>query len=68
MIREVRNIDDKTTLYFDAQTPYEAMTKLIYYLKTIDGRNSKNLQINKTESNRFLYLIYKDKTYTTRME
>lgn len=68
MIRAVQNIDDNKTLYFDAQTAYEAMTKLIYYLNTIDGKNAKNLTINKTESNRFPYVIYKGKTYSTKME
>lgn len=68
MIRAVQNIDDNKTLYFDAQTAYEAMTKLVYYLNTIDGRNARNLQKNKTESNRFLFLIYKGKTYSTKME
>ena len=68
MIRAVQNIDDNITLYFDAQTAYEAMTKLIYYLGVIDGRNAKNLTINKTESDRFLYVIYKGKTYSTKME
>lgn len=68
MIRAVQNIDDNRTLYFDALTAYEAMTKLVYYLKTIDGRNTQTLVINKTESNRFLYLIYKGKTYSTKME
>jgi hypothetical protein len=68
MIRAVQNIDDNKTLYFDAKTAYEAMSKLIYYLNTIDGRNAKNLTINKTESNRFLYVIYNGKTYSTKME
>lgn len=68
MIRAVQNIDDNKTLYFDALTAYEAMTKLIYYLKTTNGRDTQNLTINKTESNRFLYVIYKDKTYSTKME
>lgn len=67
MIRAVQNIDDNTTLYFDASTAYEAMTKLIYYLKVSDGRNAGNLTINKTDSNRFLYVIYKGKTYSTKM-
>ena len=67
MIRAVHNIDDNKTLYFDALTAYEAMTKLIYYLNTIDGRNAQNLTINKTESNRFLYVIYREKTYATKM-
>lgn len=61
MIREVRNIDDKTTLYFDAQTPYEAMTQLRYYL------GDEKLTINKTESNTFLYLIHKGETYATKL-
>jgi hypothetical protein len=68
MIRAVQNIDDNITLYFDAQTPYEAMTKLVYYLNVIDGRNGKNITINKTESNRFLYVIFKGKTYSTKMD
>lgn len=68
MIRAVQNIDDNKTLYFDALTAYEAMTKLIYYLKTINGRDTQNLTINKTESDRFLYVIYKDKTYSTKMD
>lgn len=67
MIVPIQNIDDNKTLYFDAQTPYEAMTKLIYYLNVIDGRNANNLVINKTESNRFLFLIYKGKTFSTKM-
>jgi hypothetical protein len=68
MIRAVQNIDDNKTLYFDAKTAYEAMTKLIYYLNTIDGTGARNLTINKTESNRFLYVIYKGKTYSTKMD
>lgn len=67
MIRAVRIIDDNKTLYFDAQTAYEAMTKLIYYLSLTDG-SAKNAQINKTESNRFLFLVHKGKTYSTRMD
>lgn len=67
MIRAVQNIDDNITLYFDAQTPYEAMTKLVYYLRTVDGR-MKEIPINKTESNRFLYVIHKGKTYSTKLE
>lgn len=68
MIRAVQNIDDNKTLYFDAQTAYEAMTKLIYYLNVSDGMNGKNLTINKTESNRFLFVVYKGKTYSTKMD
>lgn len=67
MIRAVQNIDDNRTLYFDAKTAYEAMTKLIYYLSAKDG-NALNLTINKTESNRFLYVIFKGKTYSTKMD
>jgi hypothetical protein len=67
MIRAVQNIDDNVTLYFDALTAYEAMTKLIYYLNTKD-RNARNLTINKTESNRFLYVVFKGKTYSTKMD
>lgn len=68
MIRAVQNIDDNKALYFDAKTAYEAMTKLIYYLNTIDGMGARNLTINKTESNRFLFVIYKGKTYSTKMD
>lgn len=64
MICEVRNIDDETSLYFDAQTPYEAMKQLVYYL----GLKLQDTQINKTESNNFLFLIHKGKTYATKME
>lgn len=67
MIREVRNIDQKSSLYFSARTPYEAMTQLVYYLNTKDGRNAKDIQINKTESGNFLYVIYKGETYATKM-
>lgn len=64
MICEVRNIDDESSLYFDARTPYEAMKQLVYYL----GLELQNVQINKTESNNFLFLIHKGKTYATKME
>lgn len=67
MIIPVRNIDDKSTLYFDASTPYEAMTKLLYYLSLSDG-NAKNLPINKTESNLFLFVVHKGKTYSTKLQ
>jgi hypothetical protein len=63
MIHEIRNIDDETSLYFDARTPYEAMKQLVYYL----GKELENVQINKTESNSFLYLIDNGKTYATKM-
>lgn len=66
MIYEIRNIDDKSSLFFDARTPYEAMTQLIYYLT--GGRNAENININKTESNRFLYSVFRGKTYATKLE
>ena len=61
MLFTVRNIDKKTNLYFDAQTPYDAMKKLVYYLGLKDG------EIQKTDSNRFLYVIHNDNTYCTKM-
>ena len=67
MIRAVQNIDDNKTLYFDASTPYEAMTKLLYYLSLSDG-NAKYLSINKTESNLFLFVVHKGKTYSTKLQ
>lgn len=67
MIRAVQNIDDNKTLYFDAQTAYEAMSKLVYYLKTVNGKQAE-IPINKTESNRFLYVIHNGKTYSTKLE
>lgn len=67
MIVPVRNIDDKSTLYFDAATPYEAMTKLLYYLSLSDG-SAKKLSINKTESNTFLFVVHKGKTYATKLQ
>jgi hypothetical protein len=67
MLREVYCIDDKTSLYFSNGTPYQTMQKLIYYLSLSDG-NAKTLRINKTISGRFLYVIYKDKTYCTKMD
>lgn len=66
MIHAVRNIDRQTTLYFDATTAYEAMKKLLYSLALSDG-NAKNLPIQKTESNRFLFVINKGETYATKM-
>lgn len=66
MIHAVRNIDRQTTLYFDATTAYEAMKKLLYYLALSDG-TAKNLPIQKTESNRFLFVINKGETYATKM-
>lgn len=66
MIHAVRNIDRETTLYFEATTAYEAMKKLLYYLALSDG-NAKNLPIQKTESNRFLFVINKGETYATKM-
>lgn len=66
MIHAVHNIDRQTTLYFDATTAYEAMKKLLYYLAISDG-NANNLPIQKTESNRFLFVIYKGETYSTKM-
>lgn len=67
MIRAVQNIDDNKTLYFDAQTAYEAMTKLLYFLALTDGA-AKSLPINKTESNNFLFVVHKGKTYSTKMD
>ena len=63
----VRNLDKNETLYFDAKTPYEAMTKLKYYLEVKD-KSAKNAIINKTESNRFLYIIHKGQTYSVGMQ
>lgn len=68
MIRAVQNIDDNKTLYFDAKTAYEAMTKLVYYLNQSDAMGARNLTINKTDSNRFLFVIYKGKTYSTKID
>jgi hypothetical protein len=66
MIHAIRNIDDNKTLYFDAITPYDAMKKLLYYLSLSDGKASK-ATINKTESNTFLYVVNKGKTYATKL-
>lgn len=66
MLFTIRNIDKKANLYFDAKTPYEAMSKLVYYLGVKDNRQ-KNIKIQKTDSNRFLYVIHKGDTYCTKM-
>lgn len=66
MIHAVQNIDENKTLYFDSRTPYEAMEKLLYYLSPSNGEASK-AKINKTETNRFLYVVVKGKTYCTKM-
>ena len=66
MLREVYNLDSGASLYFSDGTPYETMQKLVYYLTAKDG-NAKGLAINKTESNRFLYVVYKGETYATKM-
>ena len=67
MLREVYNLNSGASFYFSDGTPYETMTKMIYYLNTTDGRNANNIVINKTESNTFLYFIYKGETYATKL-
>jgi len=66
MLYAVRNLDTKQTFYFQAQTPYESMIKLKYYLALKDKEAEKSI-IQKTESGNFLYLVYKDQTYTVKM-
>lgn len=66
MLIPVKNLDSGKILYFKSKTPYDAMTKLKYYLATIDSSAEKCI-INKTESNRFLYMIFKGETYSVGM-
>lgn len=64
MLRAVQNMNNGKTMYFDANTPYEAMRKLVYYLNIADGR--QELPINKTVSGEHLYVDYRGETYSIR--
>lgn len=66
MIYPIISVDDNKTLYFNASTAYDAMKKLLYYL-SLSNKSAENAQINKTETNRFLYVIVGGKTYSTKM-
>lgn len=61
----VRCLDTGEGLIFQAATPYEAMTKLIYYLNL--SHKDEFAAINKTESNLHLYTIHNGKYWTIRI-
>lgn len=60
-IYKIRCLEDDKTFSFNAETPYEALSKMMYTLnlKSFD----KNCKINKTTSGRILYIEHKNKTY-----
>lgn len=64
-VQIVRNIDSGQSLYFDAKTPYEAMSKLKYFLG-LKNKSDEECKINKTESGNFLYLVFDKETYCVR--
>ena len=66
MMQVVCNLDTGTRYYFAAQTPFEAMKMMREYLSYSDA-SAKDILLNKTESNRFLYFDYKNETYSTKM-
>lgn len=66
MIYPVLNIDDNETLYFSASSPYDAMTKLKYYLG-LKHKDASTAAINKTETNSFLFAIIGGKTYSVKL-
>lgn len=65
MLHRILNLDTGKGWYFQARTPYEAMTKLRYWLAISDG-NAEKCTINKTESGMHLYLVYREQTYSVR--
>lgn len=64
-VQIVRNIDSGQSFYFDAKTPYEAMSKLKYFLG-LKNKNAEECKIEKTESGNFLYLVFGEETYCVR--
>lgn len=58
-------LDDKSKLYFCANTPYEAMKMCLYYLNL--ARTDKSAVINKTKTNKHLWFQHSGKTYATAM-
>ena len=64
MQKEVVNLDTGERLYFDAVTPYEAMTKCAYYLGL--KNHQKEITINKTVSGYHLWLEHMGQTYSVR--
>lgn len=52
----VYNIDTGEKWGFDAKTPYEACSKLLYTLNL--NKKDKYAKINKTNSGNFLYIEY----------
>ena len=61
MTRTVINLDTGTEYIFTAKTAYEAMRKMIYTLN-ISGKC--DAVINKTESEKTLYIEHKGNTYS----
>lgn len=67
MLHHIVNLDTHKGWYFQARTPYEAMCHLRYWLSCRD-KNAEKCKINKTESGLHLYLIYRDETYSVRLQ
>ena len=61
----VFGLDTHESLTFQAKTPYEAMTKLLYTLNL--KHKDKFAKIENTNSNLHLYTIHNGKTYAVRM-
>lgn len=61
----IHNMNTGAGWCFTAQTPYEAMTKLRYYLAIKDAK-ANDCVINKSESGKHLYLDYNDETWAVR--
>lgn len=67
MLIPIKNLDTGKMLYFKARTPYDGMLQLKYYL-SISNKSAEKSVINKIESNHFLYLIFNDETYSTKID
>lgn len=56
-------LDDGTKYQFVAMSPYDALTKMVYYLNL---SHYQNVIINKTESGKHLYFEHCGKTYAIK--
>lgn len=60
----IKNLDTGAELGFTAQTPYEAMQKLVY---TLNLKKHDNMAtINKTENGLYLWLKHSGETWVVR--
>ena len=60
-MKRVECLEDERTFYFDAQTGYEALTKMKYTLHL--KRKDENAIINKSPSGLHLWMEHSGKTY-----